>query len=187
MAKKMCKLNRRTIAASMGAVYSIVAEPKFVCRSCARSADKSANLCKPTPIPPKACRSANPSLEIVEECALVAEAKQTQTISEVKKPEKTVVEVKPSKPQIKRAERAVAKAKMKRTETAEVVELEPRINEKALKKQRKALKQQKKLYKKLKKLLKKEQKLTQKRAKLDAHLNEVFEASNVQTSSKHLH
>ncbi|GAM56299.1 hypothetical protein JCM19231_380 [Vibrio ishigakensis] len=135
----------------------------------------------------QACRSANPSLEIVEECALVAEAKQTQTISEVKKPEKTVVEVKPSKPQIKRAERAVAKAKMKRTETAEVVELEPRINEKALKKQRKALKQQKKLYKKLKKLLKKEQKLTQKRAKLDAHLNEVFEASNVQASSKHLH
>lgn len=187
MAKKMCKLNRRTIAASMGAVYSIVAEPKFVCRSCARSADKSANLCKPTPIPPKSCRSKVSTLNSIDDCALVAEAKRTQTLSEVKEPKQSVVEVKPSKPEAKRAEKAVAKAKLAlEVPTAEVVELEPRVDKKMLKKQRKALKKQKKLYKKLNKLLRKEQKLTQKRAKLDAHLNEVFKTASVQ-SANHLH
>ncbi|NAW56697.1 MULTISPECIES: hypothetical protein [unclassified Vibrio] len=51
MAKRFCKLDRRDIAASLGEIQSLVAAPKYLCRSCARaSADKSA-LCKPMALP----------------------------------------------------------------------------------------------------------------------------------------
>ena len=47
MATRLCKLNRRDIAASLDDIQAMVAQPGYMCRSCARScADKSA-LCKP--------------------------------------------------------------------------------------------------------------------------------------------
>ncbi|EKO3550952.1 hypothetical protein I2712_003922 [Vibrio fluvialis] len=51
MTKRLCKLNRRDITSSLGEIHRLVAQPAFMCRSCARSsADKNA-LCKPEALP----------------------------------------------------------------------------------------------------------------------------------------
>ena len=109
MTKKMCKFNRRTIEGSLGAIYSIVAEPKFVCRSCARVAGSAENLCKPSPIPPQACRNkiAGPILEpAVDDCVLLAEAKATSTITEISSAKSKSEKKKTIEPLIEVAENA---------------------------------------------------------------------------------
>ncbi|PMM44852.1 hypothetical protein [Vibrio breoganii] len=179
----MCKFNRRTIEGSLGAIYSIVAEPKFVCRSCARVAGSGENLCKPSPIPPQACRNmiAGPILEpAVEDCVLLAEAKATNTIAEISSAKNKSEKKKSIKPAIEVAENA---------EQASIAdeEVQYQLSKKQLKKQRKMLKKQAKMYKKLNKILRKEKKLTKKRGKLDAHLNEVVEATSIRVASNHLH
>ncbi|MEZ8988627.1 hypothetical protein [Vibrio breoganii] len=183
MSKKMCKFNRRTIEDSLGAIYSIVAEPKFVCRSCARVAGSGENLCKPSPIPPQACRNkiAGPILEpAVEDCVLLAEAKATNTITEISSAKNKSEKKKQIKPVIEVAENA-------EQDTIADEEVQCQLSNKQLKKQRKILKKQAKMYKKLNKILRKEKKLTKKRSKLDAHLNEVVEATSIRVASNHLH
>ncbi|MFA0121388.1 hypothetical protein AB4400_08180, partial [Vibrio sp. 10N.261.48.A2] len=71
MAKRFCKLNRRDITEHLGEIHSLVTEPKFVCRSCARSSADQANLCKPTAIPPLGCQ--NKPVEEKAACGLLAE------------------------------------------------------------------------------------------------------------------
>ncbi len=183
MTKKMCKFNRRTIEGSLGAIYSIVAEPKFVCRSCARVAGSGENLCKPSPIPPQACRNkiAGPILEpAVDDCVLLAEAKATNTITEISSAKNKSAKKKSIKPQIEVAESAEQDAIADE-------DVQYQLSNKQLKKQRKMLKKQEKMYKKLNKILRKEKKLTKKRSKLDAHLNEVVEATSIRAASNHLH
>ncbi|GEM81599.1 hypothetical protein [Vibrio superstes] len=180
----MCKFNRRTIEGSLGAIYSIVAEPKFVCRSCARVAGSGENLCKPSPIPPQACRNkiAGPILEpAVEDCVLLAEAKATNAITEISSAKNKSEKKKLIKPVIKVAENA----EQDTIADDEVVQYQ--LSNKQLKKQRKMLKKQAKMHKKLNKILRKEKKLTKKRSKLDAHLNEVVEATSIRVASNHLH
>lgn len=191
MAKKMCKFNRRTIEGSLGAIYSIVAEPQFVCRSCARVAASSANLCKPNAIPPQSCRShieqseSEAAPKPAEQCALLAEAKAT----------KKLVEKQTRAQQMPADDEQVAVIDLVREEPGQTEALkatddaasESKRADKQVKKQRKALKKQKQLYKKLRKLLRKEQKLTKKRSKLDAHLNEVMEGSFSEVKIEHLH
>lgn len=59
MATRLCKLNRRDIAASLDDIQQMVVKPAYMCRSCARScADKSA-LCKPQALDPAATQSAS--------------------------------------------------------------------------------------------------------------------------------
>ncbi len=51
MNKRLCKLNRHDIASQLGDIHQIVAAPKFLCRSCARSSSDKNTLCKPAAIP----------------------------------------------------------------------------------------------------------------------------------------
>ena len=71
MAKRFCKLNRRDITEHLGEIHRLVSEPKFVCRSCARSSADKANLCKPAAIPPASCQSKPDSEKVA--CGLLAE------------------------------------------------------------------------------------------------------------------
>ncbi|GEA51237.1 hypothetical protein VIN01S_20410 [Vibrio inusitatus NBRC 102082] len=183
MTKKMCKFNRRTIEGSLGAIYSIVAEPKFVCRSCARVAGSAENLCKPSPIPPQACRNklSGPILEpAIDDCVLLAEAKATNTITEISSAKNKSEKKTSNKPLIEVAENV-------EKNTTEDEGVQYQLSDKQLKKQRKMLKKQEKMHKKLNKILRKEKKLTKKRSKLDAHLNEVVEATSIRIASNHLH
>ena len=51
MTKRLCKMSRKQIAEQLGDIHRVVAEPKFMCHSCARvSADKQ-RLCKPVALP----------------------------------------------------------------------------------------------------------------------------------------
>lgn len=47
MAQRLCKLSRHDIAASLTDIHRLVAQPKYLCRSCARSSSDKKSLCKP--------------------------------------------------------------------------------------------------------------------------------------------
>ncbi len=47
MAQRLCKLSRHDITASLSDIHRIVAAPKYLCRSCARSSSDKKRLCKP--------------------------------------------------------------------------------------------------------------------------------------------
>ncbi len=47
MAQRLCKLSRHDITASLSDIHRIVTEPKYLCRSCARSSADKNRLCKP--------------------------------------------------------------------------------------------------------------------------------------------
>ncbi len=47
MSQRLCKLSRHDISASLSDIHRIVAEPKYLCRSCARSSSDKKRLCKP--------------------------------------------------------------------------------------------------------------------------------------------
>ena len=51
MAKRLCKLNRREIAADLSTIHALVREPQYLCRACARSSAEKTYLCKPDAIP----------------------------------------------------------------------------------------------------------------------------------------
>ncbi|WP_261816402.1 hypothetical protein [Vibrio gallicus] len=176
MTKKMCKLSSRAIGLSMGAIYAIVSEPKFVCRSCARVADKSISLCRPTPIPPQSCRNKTSCVASIEECAMLAEAQQTQQLMDE--------DVLPSATKDTHPSSSSVETKTHALETAERATIASDLE--SVDSQHKVLKQQKKLYKKLNKLLQKEQKLLQRRAELDARLSEVLQI-NPDLLSKRTH
>ncbi len=47
MSQRLCKLSRHDISASLPDIQRIVAKPKYLCRSCARSSADKHRLCKP--------------------------------------------------------------------------------------------------------------------------------------------
>lgn len=51
MTKRLCKLSRVEIAEQLNDIHRLVVQPRFVCHSCARSAQDSERLCKPVEIP----------------------------------------------------------------------------------------------------------------------------------------
>jgi septal ring factor EnvC (AmiA/AmiB activator) len=51
MAKRLCKFNRHDIAANLGTIHSLVKQPRYLCRACARTSAESSALCKPESIP----------------------------------------------------------------------------------------------------------------------------------------
>ncbi|PSU46446.1 hypothetical protein C9J12_18385 [Photobacterium frigidiphilum] len=48
MTKTLCKFRRIEIADKFSTITSIISQPKYVCSSCARSANDKAYLCKPS-------------------------------------------------------------------------------------------------------------------------------------------
>uniref|UniRef100_Q3ASP4 Uncharacterized protein n=1 Tax=Chlorobium chlorochromatii (strain CaD3) TaxID=340177 RepID=Q3ASP4_CHLCH len=48
--KALCKLDKETIEKQMEALMELVAEPRYICRKCARVASTKRHLCKPVAI-----------------------------------------------------------------------------------------------------------------------------------------
>ncbi|CCN81209.1 conserved hypothetical protein [Vibrio nigripulchritudo SFn27] len=144
MAERFCKLNRRDINASLGEIHALVATPKFLCRSCARSSSDKKNLCKPAAIPPASCmkkaalKSSN--------CGLVAESLA--------------------------ADKALASVSESPEIAAQSIQ-SSEIPAPSLVLTKKALKKQKKYQKKLKKMLKKQKKLLKKHKKLEKRFSRI--------------
>ncbi|MFA0441125.1 hypothetical protein BCU70_15610 [Vibrio sp. 10N.286.49.C2] len=150
MAKRLCKFNRHEISANLGDIHRLVAEPKFLCRSCSRSSSDRSTLCKPAAIPPVSCQE-KPVEEKIK-CGLLLESIKPEGIIS----KQTVLE--------------------KQSEAQVVMFHEPEsLNKKALKRASKALKKQTKMQKKLQKIIRKSQKLARKQSKLEQkyHLAEV--------------
>ncbi|KAA8671030.1 hypothetical protein [Vibrio gigantis] len=173
MAKRFCKLNRRDITEHLGEIHSLVTEPKFVCRSCARSSADQANLCKPTAIPPLGCQ--NKPVEEKAACGLLAETLPVPELSlaEINESIEPSVQIfDPAAadiaPHLAKKEAVQKKAKLKK------LMAKASGDEKAeLKRAKKAAKKQEKYNKKLVKMIKKQQKLFKKSQKLESDLERI--------------
>ena len=168
MAKRFCKLNRRDITEHLGEIHSLVTQPKFVCRSCARSSADQANLCKPTAIPPIDCQ--NKPVEEKVACGLLAETLPTPEVSLIEVMDSAESTVQIFDPAIVETADKVAlkKAKLKK------LMAKASGDEKAeLKQAKKAAKKQEKYNKKLAKMIKKQQKLFKKSQKLESDLERI--------------
>nr|WP_217906461.1 hypothetical protein [Vibrio sp. JPW-9-11-11] len=149
-------MNRKQIVENLGDIHRLVVEPKYVCRSCARSSSDNSSLCKPAAIPPQACQ--NKPISEQQKCGLLAEAQPSP---------------RPSLQKAQAVRRIVERVKHKAQQPKSIVieqataEL---IDKKAIKKAKKAAKKQFKQQKKLIKLAKKHNKLLKKQRKLAARL-----------------
>ena len=162
MTKSLCKMNRKQIADGLSDIHRLVAEPKFVCRSCARcSADKAA-LCKPTPI-----STLSPQNAADKQPASAAQDK-SQLVKKVIEQAKQEANDKPN---------ISPERLLEYTSTKEI-----KRAQKALKKQYKQQKELLKLAKKKRKLLKREAKLI---ACLDVTQLSDLKKACLQTSNIH--
>ncbi|MCW8346589.1 hypothetical protein MD535_11335 [Vibrio sp. ZSDZ65] len=144
MAKRLCKLNRHDINANLGDIHRLVAEPKFLCRSCSRSSADSSTLCKPAAIPPMSCQ-VKPAKEKLT-CGLLLEGMTKEEIS---------------------LEQAIASEPVVSESDVVMMQESEGSDKKALKRAKKALKKQDKMQKKLQKIIKKSQKLARKQSQLE--------------------
>lgn len=179
MAKRLCKMNRKQIAENLGDIHRLVVEPKYVCRSCARSSSDNSSLCKPAAIPPQACQEK--SIGEQQKCGLLIEA--------LPKPRTSPQQAQAVRRIVERVKhKAQQSTSLARTE-ATAVTTEP-IDKKAIKK---AAKKQFKQQKKLIKLAKKHNKLLKKQRKLEASIEgakqqqALLSESNLKQSSANLH
>lgn len=182
MAKRLCKMNRKQIAENLGDIHRLVVEPKYVCRSCARSSSDNSSLCKPTAIPPQACQDKSSGEQ--QKCGLLIEA--------MPKP-------RTSPQQVQAVRRIVERVKHKAQQSTSLARIEATavttesIDKKAIKKAKKAAKKQFKQQKKLIKLAKKHNKLLKKQRKLEARIEgakqqqALLSESNLKQSSANLH
>lgn len=51
MGKRLCKLSRNDIAQSLSNIQQLVKQPRYLCRSCARSSSEAQWLCSPESLP----------------------------------------------------------------------------------------------------------------------------------------
>ena len=189
MAKRFCKLNRRDITEHLGEIHRLVSEPKFVCRSCARSSADKANLCKPAAIPPASCQSKPDSEKVA--CGLLAE---TLTSAPANVLSQEIVSLAPSTKSVEnsksqlvvkkvQAQKLQAKnAQMNQVLEAQLSPPSELVDKSELKRAKKVAKKQKKYNKKLAKMIKKQQKLYKKSRKLQSEL----EGINLQVDSSAL-
>lgn len=180
MAKRFCKLNRRDITEHLGEIHRLVSEPKFVCRSCARSSADKANLCKPAAIPPASCQSRPDSEKVA--CGLLAE---TLTSAPANALSQEPLNLSPSaksasnsKSQLVVKKIQAQKLQAKKAQAIQVMDtqLSPSselLDKSELKRAKKVAKKQKKYNKKLAKMIKKQQKLYKKSRKLQSQLESI--------------
>ncbi|KDN28522.1 hypothetical protein VFDL14_14965 [Vibrio fortis] len=180
MAKRFCKLNRRDITEHLGEIHRLVSEPKFVCRSCARSSADKANLCKPAAIPPASCQSKPDSEKVA--CGLLAETLTSapanalsQESLNLSSPAKSASN---SKSQLVVKKIQAQKLQAKKAQAIQVMgtQLSPSselLDKSELKRAKKVAKKQKKYNKKLAKMIKKQQKLYKKSRKLQSELESI--------------
>jgi hypothetical protein len=189
MAKRFCKLNRRDITEHLGEIHRLVSEPKFVCRSCARSSADKANLCKPAAIPPASCQSKPDSEKVA--CGLLAE---TLTSAPANVLSQEIVSLAPSAKSVENSKSQLVvkkvqaqklqakKAQMNQVLEAQLSPSSELLDKSELKRAKKVAKKQKKYNKKLAKMIKKQQKLYKKSRKLQSEL----EGINLQVDSSAL-
>lgn len=189
MAKRFCKLNRRDITEHLGEIHRLVSEPKFVCRSCARSSADKANLCKPAAIPPASCQSKPDSEKVA--CGLLAE---TLTSAPANILSQEIVSLAPSAKSVENSKSQLVvkkvqaqklqakKAQMNQVLEAQLSPSSELLDKSELKRAKKVAKKQKKYNKKLAKMIKKQQKLYKKSRKLQSEL----EGINLQVDSSAL-
>ncbi len=189
MAKRFCKLNRRDITEHLGEIHRLVSEPKFVCRSCARSSADKANLCKPAAIPPASCQSKPDSEKVA--CGLLAE---TLTSAPANVLSQEIVSLAPSTKSVENSKSQLVvkkvqaqklqakKAQMNQVLEAQLSPSSELVDKSELKRAKKVAKKQKKYNKKLAKMIKKQQKLYKKSRKLQSEL----EGINLQVDSSAL-
>ncbi|MDK9737851.1 hypothetical protein KI655_11095 [Vibrio sp. D404a] len=185
MAKRFCKLNRRDISEHLGEIHRLVSEPKFVCRSCARSSADKANLCKPAAIPPASCQSKPDSEKAA--CGLLAEtitAAPANALSQELAAKKLSSKELSSKELASKEQSRTAAAKNKSQLVVQKVRALKSVDKPAsspaelldkseLKRAKKVAKKQKKYNKKLAKMIKKQQKLYKKSQKLQSQLESI--------------
>lgn len=175
MAKRFCKLNRRDINEHLGEIHRLVSEPKFVCRSCARSSADKANLCKPAAIPPASCQSKPDSEKAA--CGLLAETLTSAPANALS--QESVGLVSASKDMTSsKSQLVVKKIQAKKAKAAKALDAQPTppselFDKKELKRAKKVAKKQKKYNKKLAKMIKKQQKLYKKSQKLQSQLEGI--------------
>ncbi|MCG9546643.1 hypothetical protein L1D37_23140 [Vibrio sp. Isolate33] len=187
MAKRFCKLNRRDITEHLGEIHSLVTQPKFVCRSCARSSADEANLCKPTAIPPLGCQ--NKPVEEKAACGLLAETlpKPEITLAEVvDTPDSAVQMFDPSVASIAKKP-SLKKAKLKKLMANSGEKKELKRAKKAAKKQEKYNKKLAKMIKKQQKLFKKSQKMESKLERINLQLDDVVFTESPSMVANHIH
>ncbi|QFT08452.1 hypothetical protein [Vibrio sp. THAF190c] len=180
MAKRFCKLNRRDITEHLGEIHRLVSEPKFVCRSCARSSADKANLCKPAAIPPASCQSKPDSEKVA--CGLLAEILTSapanalsQESLNLSSPAKSASN---SKSQLVVKKIQAQKLQAKKAQAIQVMDTQQSpsselLDKSELKRAKKVAKKQKKYNKKLAKMIKKQQKLYKKSRKLQSQLENI--------------
>ena len=212
MAKRFCKLNRRDITEHLGEIHNLVTEPKFVCRSCARSSADKANLCKPSAIPPVGCQTKSVAEKAA--CGLLAEtlptpeltladqipvsfaepqAEVVQIFEPTSLEEQAVLETNVSKKKAKKAAKIGVEALALEQKLA--IEKNDKLGRKELKRAKKSLKKREKYNKKLakvvkqhRKLLKKSQKLESQFERMSAHIESaVLNERQISDSTKHIH
>lgn len=148
MTKRLCKYNRVEIADNLNVIHSLVLQPKFLCRSCARSSSDKQSLCKPTAVP---SASSHHSLS----CGAHASASEGQTRLLPIEPVSFDADMPSHLANGLVDKLAVVKAK------------------KSLKKQKKYHKRLKELAKKQKQLLKKQKKIKKQFAKLEVETDKL--------------
>lgn len=166
MAKRFCKMNRKQIAENLGDIHRLVIEPKYLCRSCARSSASKDSLCKPAAIPPQLCQSK--PIEQQQSCALLAEAlpaRSNQPVQQKAQAVRRVVERVKEKASLQKAQLQTSQGE----NTA--IEMFDLADKKAVKKAKKAIKKHYKQQKKLLKLVNKQRKLMKKQKKLEDKVN----------------
>jgi len=180
MAKRFCKLNRRDITEHLGEIHRLVSEPKFVCRSCARSSADKANLCKPAAIPPASCQSKPDSEKVA--CGLLAETLTSAPANALSQEplnlSSSSKSASNSKSQLVVKKIQAQKLQDKKTQAIQVMDtqLSPSselLDKSELKRAKKVAKKQKKYNKKLAKMIKKQQKLYKKSRKLQSQLESI--------------
>lgn len=180
MAKRFCKLNRRDITEHLGEIHRLVSEPKFVCRSCARSSADKANLCKPAAIPPASCQSKPDSEKVA--CGLLAETLTSAPANALSQEplnlSSSSKSASNSKSQLVVKKIQAKKLQDKKTQAIQVMDtqLSPSselLDKSELKRAKKVAKKQKKYNKKLAKMIKKQQKLYKKSRKLQSQLESI--------------
>lgn len=190
MAKRLCKLSRKQVAHSLGEIEKLVAEPKFVCRSCARASHSKQHLCKPASIAaaahtqptthtPKILKPlsarAESALFAPQQAAVASATSDTHNVAQA-------IETKREEQKVQAVQRVIARVKARKADVelntltsvnalTPLVETMELMDKKAFKKARKELKRAYKQQKKWLKTLKKQQKLSKKQAKLQAKLD----------------
>ncbi|HHY0479068.1 hypothetical protein [Vibrio parahaemolyticus] len=176
MSKRLCKMNRKQIAANLGDIHRLVVAPKFVCRSCARSSASKDSLCKPAAIPPQKCQ--DKPLSEQQACGLLAEALPTPSLTQdspiIMAPEQSAEKAAILKRVVERVKEKKLAVKVTAVTPATQLETPAMFDlsdKKALKKAKKAVK---KHYKQQKKLLK----LAEKKIRVERKQKRILEDFN---------